>query len=170
MTISPAEEPHSITVLVDNEAGILARIAGLFSGRGYNIDSLTVAEVDGRRHLSRITLVTRGAPKVIEQIKAHLQRLIPVHSVVDLTTDCIAVERELALIKVCGKKDKRVEAMRLAQIFRARAIDTTLSSFIFEITGTSEKITAFIELMEPLGMVDVARTGIAALSRGTDAL
>jgi acetolactate synthase-1/3 small subunit len=159
-------ESHTLAVLVANEAGVLARVIGLFSGRGYNIDSLTVAEVDHAGHLSRITVVTRGTPAVIEQIKAQLGRLVQVREVHDLTVEGPAVERELALFKVAGKGDKRVEAMRLADIFRAKVVDTTLESFIFEITGTSEKIDAFADLMRPLGLVDVARTGVAALARG----
>lgn len=163
---APVIETHTLAVLVDNEAGVLARVIGLFSGRGYNIDSLTVAEVDHKGHRSRITVVTRGTPQVIEQIKAQLSRLVPVHDVHDLTVEGAAVERELALFKVAGTGDKRVEAMRLADIFRAKVVDTTLESFIFEITGTSEKIDAFADLMRPLGLKDVARTGVAALSRG----
>jgi acetolactate synthase I/III small subunit len=158
-------ESHTLAVLVDNEAGVLARVIGLFSGRGYNIDSLTVAEVDHAGHLSRITVVTRGTPAVIEQIKAQLGRLIQVRDVHDLTVEGPAVSRELALFKVQGTGDKRVEAMRLAEIFRAKVVDTTLDSFIFEITGTPDKVDAFADLMRPLGLVDVARTGVAALSR-----
>jgi len=163
---SDVQETHTLAVLVDNEAGVLARVIGLFSGRGYNIDSLTVAEVDHTGHLSRITVVTRGTPQVIEQIKAQLGRIIPVHEVHDLTTEGPSVERELALIKVSGDGDKRVEALRLADIFRANVVDSTLSSFVFEITGTPEKIDAFADLMRPLGLVEMARTGVAALARG----
>lgn len=160
------QETHTLAVLVDNEAGVLARVIGLFSGRGYNIDSLTVAETDHAGHLSRITIVTTGTPQVIEQIKAQLGRLVPVHDVHDLTVEGQAVQRELALIKVAGTGEKRVEAMRTAEIFRARAVDTTLESFVFELTGAPEKIDAFIALMRPLGLVDVARTGVAAIARG----
>lgn len=160
------EEVHTLAVLVDNEAGVLARVIGLFSGRGYNIESLTVAEVDHEGHLSRITIVTTGTPSVIEQIKAQLGRIVPVHRVHDLTVEGPAVERELALFKVQGAGDKRVEALRLADIFRANAVDSTLESFVFELTGTSEKIDAFADLMRPLGLVEMARTGVAALSRG----
>jgi acetolactate synthase-1/3 small subunit len=160
------EETHTLAVLVDNEAGVLARVIGLFSGRGYNIDSLTVAETDHEGHLSRITIVTTGTPAVIEQIKAQLGRLVPVHDVHDLTVEGHAVERELALIKVAGTGEKRVEAMRLADVFRARVVDTTLESFVFELTGGPEKIDAFITLMRPLGVIDVARTGVAAIARG----
>jgi acetolactate synthase I/III small subunit len=159
-------ESHTLAVIVDNEAGVLARVIGLFSGRGYNIDSLTVAEVDHKGHLSRITVVTRGTPSVIEQIKAQLGRLVPVHDVHDLTVEGPSVERELALFKVAGTGDKRIEALRLAEIFRANVVDSTLESFVFEITGTPEKIDAFADLMRPLGLADVARTGVAALSRG----
>ena len=159
-------EKHTLAVIVDNEAGVLARVIGLFSGRGYNIESLTVAEVDHQDHQSRITLVTTGTPAVIEQIKAQLGRIVPVHAVHDLTVEGAAVERELALFKVAGKGDKRIEALRLAEIFRANVVDSTLESFVFEITGTPEKIDAFAELMRPLGLVEVARTGVAALSRG----
>ena len=151
---------------VDNEAGVLARVIGLFSGRGYNIDSLTVAEVDHKGHLSRITIVTTGTPQVIEQIKAQLSRIVPVHEVRDLTVEGQSVERELALIKVSGKGEKRVEALRLADIFRANVVDSTLDSFVFQITGTIEKVDAFADLMRPLGLTEIARTGVAALSRG----
>jgi acetolactate synthase-1/3 small subunit len=152
--------------LVDNEAGVLARVIGLFSGRGYNIDSLTVAEIDHKGHLSRITIVTTGTPQVIEQIKAQLSRIVPVHEVRDLTVEGQSVERELALIKVSGKGEKRVEALRLADIFRANVVDSTLDSFVFQITGTIEKVDAFADLMRPLGLTEIARTGVAALSRG----
>jgi acetolactate synthase-1/3 small subunit len=161
-------ETHTLAVLVDNEPGVLARVIGLFSGRGYNIESLTVAEVDHTGKLSRITIVTTGTPQVIEQIKAQLGRIVPVHAVHDLTVEGPAVERELALIKVAGTGDKRVEALRLADIFRANAVDSTLESFVFELTGAPEKIDAFADLMRPLGLIEVARTGVAALSRGAD--
>lgn len=159
-------ERHTLACVVDNEAGVLARVIGLFAGRGYNIESLTVAEVDHEGHLSRITIVTTGTPAVIEQIKAQLGRIVPVHEVHDLTVEGPAVERELALLKVEGAGDKRVEALRLADIFRANVVDSTLDSFVFEITGTTEKIDAFADLMRPLGLIEVARTGVAALSRG----
>jgi len=159
-------ESHTLAVVVDNEAGVLARVIGLFSGRGYNIDSLTVAEIDHLGHRSRITIVTSGTPAVIEQIMAQLGRIVPVHEVHDLTVEGPSVERELALFKVAGSGDKRVEALRLADIFRANVVDSTLTSFVFEITGTPEKIEAFAELMRPLGLVEVARTGVAALARG----
>lgn len=164
--LSDIIETHTLAVMVDNEAGVLARVIGLFSGRGYNIDSLTVAETDHEGHLSRVTIVTTGTPAVIEQIKAQLARMVPIHSVNDLTVEGTSVERELAMIKVCGKGDKRVEAMRLADIFRVNVVDSTLESFVFEITGTSEKVDAFINLMRPLGVVDIARTGVAAMARG----
>ncbi len=164
--LSEVEETHTLAVLVDNEAGVLVRVVGLFSGRGYNIDSLTVAETDHEGHRSRITIVTTGTPAVIEQIKAQLGRLVPVHDVHDLTVEGPAVERELALLKVAGVGEKRVEAMRLAEVFRARVVDTTLSSFVFEITGAPEKVDAFVTLMRPLGLTDLARTGVAAIARG----
>ena len=167
-TFSDEQETHTLAVLVDNEPGVLARVIGLFSGRGYNIESLTVAEVDHTGHLSRITIVTTGTPQVIEQIKAQLGRIVPVHDVHDLTVEGAAVERELALFKVAGSGDKRVEALRLADIFRANAVDSTLESFVFELTGTPSKIDAFADLMRPLGLVEVARTGVAALSRGSE--
>ena len=165
-TFSDVQERHTLAVLVDNEAGVLARVIGLFSGRGYNIESLTVAEVDQTGHLSRITIVTTGTPQVIEQIKAQLGRIVPVHDVHDLTTEGPSVERELGMFKVVCSGEKRVEALRLADIFRANVVDTTLSSFVFEITGAPEKIDAFADLMRPLGLVEVARTGVAALLRG----
>ena len=159
-------ERHAIAVLVDNEPGVLARVIGLFSGRGYNIESLTVAEVDRRERLSRITIVTSGTRMIIEQIKAQLSRLVPVRKVHDLTDEGPFVEREMMLIKVVGKGDARIESLRLADIFRARVVDTTIESFVFEITGSSEKLNAFIALMEPLGLAEVSRTGAAAISRG----
>jgi acetolactate synthase-1/3 small subunit len=165
-TFSDVEEKHTLAVLVDNEVGVLARVIGLFSGRGYNIESLTVAEVDHAGHMSRITIVTKGTPQVIEQIKAQLGRIIPVHEVHDLTVEGPSVERELAMFKVAGGGDKRVEALRLADIFRASVVDSTLTSFVFEITGAPEKIDAFADLMRPLGLMEVARTGVAALPRG----
>ncbi|MDE0994108.1 MAG: acetolactate synthase small subunit [Rhodospirillales bacterium] len=161
---------HTIAVLVENEPGVLARVIGLFSGRGYNIESLTVAETRRGRHLSRITIVTSGTPMVIEQIKAQLTRLIPVYQVRDLTQDGAYVERELALVKVKCSGDKRVESLRISDIFRARAVDTTNESFVFEIVGTSNKIDAFIDLMKPLGLIDISRTGVVAISRGADSL
>ncbi|MBX6320407.1 MAG: acetolactate synthase small subunit [Rhodospirillaceae bacterium] len=163
-------ETHTICVLVDNEAGILARVVGLFSGRGYNIESLTVAEVDPEQKLSRITLVTSGTPMVIEQIKNQLARLVPVHKVSDLTLEGPHIERELVLVKVRGTGEKRVESLRIADIFRARAVDSTTESFVFEVTGSSDKIDAFIRLMKPLGLVDVSRTGIVAIARGPEPL
>ncbi|MGE0669250.1 MAG: acetolactate synthase small subunit [Sphingomonadales bacterium] len=163
-------ERHTIAVLVDNEAGVLARVVGLFSGRGYNIESLTVAEVNHADGLSRITIVTRGTPQVIDQIEAQLERLVPVHKVSNLTTEGPSVEREMALVKVAATGDPRVESLRLADAFRARVLDTTTDSFTFEITGSSEKIDAFVELMKPLGLVDVSRTGVVAIRRGAGAM
>ena len=165
-TFSDVVERHTLAVLVENEPGVLARVIGLFSGRGYNIDSLTVAEVDQTGHLSRITIVTSGTPQVIEQIKAQLGRIVTVHEVHDLTVEGPSVERELAMFKVTGKGDSRVEALRLADIFRANVVDSTLESFVFEITGAPEKIDAFADLMRPLGLSEVARTGVAARQGG----
>mgnify|MGYP000855335507 CR=1 FL=1 len=157
---------HTIAVIVDNEPGILARVVGLFSGRGYNIESLTVAEVDAAARLSRITVVTSGTEMIIEQIKNQLGRLVPVHKVSDLTAEGPHVERELLLVKVAGVGDQRVECLRIADIFRARVVDSTTESFVFEVTGASEKLSAFINLMEPLGLVEVSRTGVVAIARG----
>jgi acetolactate synthase-1/3 small subunit len=163
-------ETHTLSVLVDNEPGVLARVIGLFSGRGYNIDSLTVSETEHQKHLSRITIVTRGTPMVIEQIKNQLDRLVPVHRVVDMTISGPAISRELAMVKVRGKGEQRMEALRLADAFRARVVDATTESFIFEITGASDKIEGFINLMLPLGLVEVSRTGIVAISRGAEGM
>ena len=163
-------ERHTISVLVDNEAGVLARVVGLFSGRGYNIESLTVAEIDTGNNQSRISIVTSGTTMIIEQIKAQLGRLVPVHTVVDLTEQGSFVERELALIKLRGKGEKRVESLRISDIFRARAIDSTNVSFVFEISGSTQKIDAFIELMKPLGLIDISRTGVVAIARGKEGI
>ena len=157
---------HTIAVLVDNEAGVLARVIGLFSGRGYNIESLTVAEVDAEEALSRITVVTTGTDMIIEQIKAQLDRLVPVHRVADLSREGPHVAREMALVKVIGGGQKRVEALSIADTFRARVVDTTVESFVFELTGATDKLDAFIELMRDLGLAEVSRTGVAALARG----
>jgi acetolactate synthase-1/3 small subunit len=163
-------ESHTLSVLVDNEPGVLARVIGLFSGRGYNIESLTVSETEHQKHVSRITIVTRGTPMVIEQIRHQLERLIPVHRVVDMTEAGPSIERELAMVKVRGKGDSRVEALRLADAFRARVIDATIESFVFEITGNSAKIEQFIVLMLPLGLVEVSRTGVVAIARGPEGM
>ncbi len=165
-----AEERHVLTITVDNEAGILAKIAGLFTARGYNIDSLTVADITDNHSLSRITIVTHGPPAQIDQIHAQLERLVPVHKVSDLTELGPHVERELALIKVAGTGDIRVEALRVADVFRAKVVDTSTSSFIFELTGTPEKIDSFIALMRELGLVEVGRTGIVGMTRGPKGL
>ena len=164
-------ETRTLSVIVDNEPGVLARVIGLFSGRGYNIDSLTVSETEHEKHLSRITIVTRGTPMVIEQIKNQLDRLVPIHRVVDMTTLAgPSIQRELAMVKVRGTGEPRVEALRLADAFRARVIDAGTESFIFEITGASEKIEQFIALMLPLGLVEVSRTGVVAIARGAEAM
>jgi acetolactate synthase-1/3 small subunit len=162
------EVRHTLSILVDDEPGVLARVIGLFSGRGYNIESLTVAGVDKQQQLSRISIVTRGTPLVIEQVKAQLDRIIPVHSVRDLTEQGRHIERELALIKISNTGEPRIEALRIADTFRASTLDSTLASFVFEITGSSSKITAFIELMRSLGEVEVSRTGVSAISRGSN--
>ena len=161
-------ERHVLTVTVDNEAGILAKIAGLFTARGYNIDSLTVADISEDHHTSRITIVTNGPPPVIDQIISQLERLVPVHKVTDLTEAGAHVERELALVKVRGRGDNRVEALRIADVFRAKVIDTTTESFVFELTGASEKIDRFVALMRELGLVEVGRSGIVGMMRGAE--
>ena len=166
---SEAAERHTLAVIVDNEPGILARIAGLFTARGYNIQSLTVSEITADKTVSRITIVTSASPPVMEQIIAQLDRLVPVHKVTDLTVQGAHVERELALIKVAGTGDKRIEAMRLAEVYRARVVDATTSSFVFEVTGGIEKIDKFVELMGEVGLIEVARTGIVAIARGREA-
>ena len=171
--MSPKDLPierRTIAVLVDNESGVLARVIGLFSGRGYNIESLTVSEVDPVKNLSRITVITSGTPQILEQIKAQLNRLVPVHRVSDLTHEGPSVERELALVKVAGRGNKRVESLRIADIFRARVVDSSHDHFVFEMTGKSEKLNVFIDLMRPLGLVDVSRTGVVAISRGPKGL
>lgn len=167
---SQIKETHTIAILVDNEAGVLARVIGMFASRGYNIESLTVAAVDAENTLSRITVVTSGTPMVIEQIKNQLGRLVPVHKVSDLTTEGAHIARELALLKVTGAGEKRVESLRIADIFRARVVDSSTNSFVFEVSGSTEKIDAFIGLMRELGMVDLSRTGVVAISRGAEKL
>jgi acetolactate synthase-1/3 small subunit len=163
-----AAERHVLNVIVDNEPGILAKITGMFTARGYNIDSLTVADISEDHAISRITIVTRGPEPVIDQIRAQLERLVPVHKVIDLTESGGHVERELALIKVAGKGDSRVEALRIAELFRANVVDTTTSSFVFELTGSPEKIDSFIALMRELGLVEVGRSGIVGMVRGPE--
>ena len=170
-TAPPTPKPvsnHTLSVLVDNEPGVLARVVGMFSGRGYNIASLTVAEVAHADHLSRITIVTAGTPEEIEQVTLQLDRLVPVHSVTDLTLRGEAVERELAMIKVAGHGEARAEALRLAEAFRARVVDASTASFVFELTGAASKIDHFVELMRPIGLVEVSRTGVAAIARGPE--
>ena len=161
---------HTLSILVDNEPGVLARVIGLFSGRGYNIDSLTVTETEHEKHLSRITIITRGTASVILQIKHQLERMVPVHRVIDLTIESESLERELALIKVSGKGDQRIEALRLAEIFKADVIDASTEHFIFQLTGRSIDIERFIAIMTELGLVEVSRTGIAAIGRGKESL
>ena len=171
--LSHAEEAENLAtfaILVENEPGVLHRLVGLFSARGYNIESLTVAETDRRAHTSRVTIVTRGAPHVLEQIEAQLEKMVATRHVQDVTRDPNGLERELALVKVKGGGSDRVEALRIADIFRARVLDTTIDSFVFEITGVSSKIDKFIELMRPLGLVELSRTGVLSLTRGADAM
>ncbi len=168
-TVTPVEQ-HTLSVVVDNEPGVLARVIGLFSGRGYNIEQLTVSETEHEAHVSRITIVTSGTPEVLEQIRTQLERMVPVHSVADLTVWGNAIERELALIKVAGEGERRVEALRLADAFRARVVDATNNSFVFELTGKTRKVDQFITLMQPLGLIEVVRTGIAAISRGPESM
>jgi acetolactate synthase-1/3 small subunit len=169
-------ESHTLSVLVDNEPGVLARVIGLFSGRGYNIDSLTVSETEHEQHRSRITIQTRGTPNVMEQIKHQLERIVPVHRVVDLTVVALErgqerpLERELALVKVAGSGNDRVEALRLAEAFHAKVSDATTEHFIFEITGKSSKIDQFIAIMKPLGLIEICRTGVAAMNRGPEGM
>src|SRR5262245_21093518 len=164
------DETHTLSVVVANEPGVLARVIGLFSGRGYNIESLTVSETEHKKHLSRITIVTTGTPMVIEQIKHQLERMVPVYQVVDMTLTGRSIERELAMVKVRGQGEPRVEALRLAEAFRARVIDATTESFVFEITGNTAKIDQFIELMKPLDLVEVSRTGVPAISRAQEGM
>mgnify|MGYP000066466973 FL=1 len=164
------KERHTLSVTVTNEPGVLARIAGMFTARGYNIESLTVADITEDDSISRITIVTTGTPAVIEQVVAQLDRMVPVHKVTDLTLLGDHVERELALVKVSGTGDHRIEALRLAEVFRANVVDTTISSFVFEVTGASTKIDRFVELMKEIGLVEVARTGIVAMARGKEAV
>ncbi len=168
--LDEGEERHTLSVLVDNEPGVLARVIGLFSGRGYNIESLTVAETDHTGHRSRITIVTNGTPAVIEQIHHQLERMVPVHGVSDLTIAGPHIERELALVKVTSTGEARVEALRMAELMGARVVDVTLESFVFELAEVSEQIDAFVGLMQPLGLVEIARTGVAAMSRGPEGM
>ncbi|MEZ5937799.1 MAG: acetolactate synthase small subunit [Hyphomonadaceae bacterium] len=166
--LSEGVEQRTLACIVDNEPGVLARVVGLFSARGYNIESLTVAEIDRDSHQSRITIVTSGTDHILEQIEQQLLRLVPVARVIDVTNSTGGIERELALVKVAGQGDRRVEALRISEIFRARVIDTTNESFIFEITGASSKIDQFVELMRALGLVEVSRTGVLSIQRGKE--
>jgi acetolactate synthase-1/3 small subunit len=165
-----ASNTHTLAVVAENQPGVLARIIGLFAGRGYNIDSLTVSETEHEKHVSRFTIVTSGTEPVIAQIKAQLERMVTVHSVADLTVQGNFLARELAMVKVAGQGDQRVEALRLADAFRARVVDASTDSFVFELTGKPDKVDQFISLMMPLGLVEVARTGVAAISRGPEAM
>ena len=162
------EEQRTLACMVDNEPGVLARVVGLFAARGYNIESLTVAEIDRNAHQSRITIVTSGTNHVLEQIEQQLLRLVPVIKVIDVTNSTGGIERELALVKVAATGEKRVESLRISEIFRAHVIDTTNESFIFEVTGASQKIDQFVELMRPLGLVEVSRTGVLSIQRGKE--
>ncbi len=166
--VDEANETRTLACIVDNEPGVLSRVVGLFSARGYNIESLTVAEVDAGAHQSRITIVTSGTDHVLEQIEQQLLRLVPVAKVIDVTNSTGGIERELAVVKVAGAGEKRVEALRISQIFRANVIDTTNESFIFELTGASSKIDQFAELMRPLGLVEISRTGVLSIQRGKE--
>jgi acetolactate synthase-1/3 small subunit len=166
--VNEATEKRTFAVLVDNEPGVLARVVGLFAARGYNIESLTVAETDAATRASRITIVTSGTPLILEQIRAQLERMVSIRQVQDVSRDPLGIERELALIKVRGTGDQRAEALRLADIFRARVIDTTHESFVFELTGASSKIDKLVDLLQPLGLVEMSRTGVLSLSRGVD--
>ncbi|MBT5109267.1 MAG: acetolactate synthase small subunit [Rhodospirillaceae bacterium] len=163
-------ERHTIAVLVDNEPGVLARVIGLFAGRGYNIESLTVAPVTEDESMSRISIVTTGTPMIIEQIKAQLDRLVPIASVHDLTAEGPHVERELALVKVVAFGPSRRESLRIADVFRAHVADTTIDSFVFSLTGRRDKIESFVELMRALGDVEIARSGVVAIARGAKVL
>lgn len=170
------EEARTLALIVDNEPGVLARVIGLFSGRGYNIESLTVSETEHEKHLSRITIVTRGTRHIVEQIKSQLDRIVPVHRVVDLTRaagedgETGPIERELAIVKVAGEGDRRMEALRLADVFRAKVVDSSIDHFVFELTGRPSKLDKFVSIMKPLGLVEVCRTGVAALSRRPEAM
>ena len=150
------ETSRTLSLIVDNQPGTLARVIGLFSGRGYNIESLNVTEIDKIRNLSRISLVTRGTSNTIEQIKSQLLRIVPVHIVRDLTLEGPFIKSELALVKLVVKGANRVEALRIAETFRARTLDVTLSSFVFELTGKPSKLDAFIDLMRSLGDTEVS--------------
>jgi acetolactate synthase I/III small subunit len=167
---SEVVERRTLAIIVDNEPGVLARIAGMFSGRGYNIESLTVTETEHEKHVSRLTIITRGTAKILDQIKAQLDRLVPVHRVLDLTVSGPSIERELALVKVRGQGEHRMEALRLATAFGARPVDATLESFVFEVTGTTDDVERFINLMSAIGLVEVSRTGVAAISRGSQGM
>jgi acetolactate synthase-1/3 small subunit len=169
--LSPNQQPESLAtfaVIVENEPGVLHRVVGLFAARGYNIESLTVAETDRKSHTSRITIVTRGTPQVLAQIEAQLEKMVSTRHVRDVTRDPHGLERELALVKVRGTGVDRVEALRVSEIFRARVIDTTHESFVFELTGAPAKIDSFVELMRPLGLVEVSRTGVLSIQRGAE--
>ncbi|GAM96782.1 acetolactate synthase small subunit [alpha proteobacterium U9-1i] len=168
MVARSVPDSRTLAIVVDNEPGVLARVVGMFSARGYNIESLTVAETDRASHTSRITVVTNGEPSIIEQIKTQLERIVSVRQVIDVTLDPAGVVRELALLKVRASGQERIEALRVSEIFRAKVIDTTLESFIFEVTGSSDKIDAIIDLMRPLGLVEVSRTGVLSIHRGAE--
>jgi acetolactate synthase I/III small subunit len=156
---------HTISVLVENEFGVLARVAGLFSGRGFNIESLSVAETLDPT-VSRITLVTRGDDQVLVQIERQLNKLINVIKVIDFT-ETEHVERELVLLKVAADERSRGEVINIVDIFRGKIIDVSRRSYVIEVTGTEDKINALIELLKPIGIKEIVRTGKVAMFRGT---
>ena len=155
---------HTISVLVENEFGVLSRISGLFSGRGFNIESLSVAPTM-EEGISRMTLVTSGDDRVLEQINKQLNKLISTIKVIDFTGEDF-VERELALIKVNTESESRAEALRIVDIFRAKVVDVTAKSYTIEITGAPAKINALLELLRPMGIKEVVRSGPVVIGRG----
>lgn len=159
---------HIISILIENESGALSRVAGLFSARGYNIESLTVAPTEDAS-LSRMTLVTRGSDDVIEQITKQLNKLVDVVKLIDLA-EVPHIERELMMVKVKTDENSRAELTRIAEIFRGRIIDVTPTTYVIELTGPSDKLDAFINAVDPDSIIEVVRSGPTGISRGEKGL
>ena len=161
-------ENHIIVVWVDNEAGVLARVVGLFSGRGYNIDSLAVAEVDKKKNISRITIATSGTPQVLQQIRLQLGKLVPVHKVADFPSNKKTLMREMALLKVVSSKTQLDKAKKLCKKYKYTLLDKTEKSCVFEVSALKREIDDLIKKLQPIGLASASRTGVVAMTKGSE--